>query len=342
MREWKGFGHGVNLGGWVSQCDHTKERYDSFIKEEDIQQVKDWGLDHVRVPIDYELVEDGQGGYLEEGFGYLDKVCSWTEKYGLNIILDLHKTFGFSFDSGENESGFFENEAYQERFYKLWEEFARRYGNMGDRVAFELLNEVTDKDYMPIWNRIAASCIKRIRAIAPKVSILVGGYHNNSIDALPALDMPADENIIYNFHCYEPLIFTHQGAYWAPGMKTDFRISLKSTYGELACASRKYLTQATVPMDAFDPNALFGVEYFEKYFADAVALAEERNVPLYCGEYGVINLASPGETLEWYKMIGSAFNKYGIGRAAWNIREMDFGLLDDHMKDVIREVVRYL
>ncbi len=33
MREFKGFVHGVDLGGWYSQCDHTKERYDNFIAE---------------------------------------------------------------------------------------------------------------------------------------------------------------------------------------------------------------------------------------------------------------------------------------------------------------------
>ena len=36
MKRWEGFQHGINLGGWLSQCDHTKERYDNFIKEEDI------------------------------------------------------------------------------------------------------------------------------------------------------------------------------------------------------------------------------------------------------------------------------------------------------------------
>ena len=31
MREFKGYVHGVDLGGWFSQCDHSKERYDNFI-----------------------------------------------------------------------------------------------------------------------------------------------------------------------------------------------------------------------------------------------------------------------------------------------------------------------
>ena len=33
MNKLVGYMHGVNLGGCLSQCDHTKERYDNFIKE---------------------------------------------------------------------------------------------------------------------------------------------------------------------------------------------------------------------------------------------------------------------------------------------------------------------
>ena len=342
MKKWKGFEHGVNLGGWLSQCDHTKERHDTFIVEEDIKRISEWGVDHVRVPVDYELVENEDGTYREDGFAYLDNALAWTSKYGLNMVLDLHKTFGFSFDAGEEEFGFFENEDYQERFYRLWEEFARRYGNIGDRLAFELLNEVTDKAVCDTWNRISETCIERIRKIAPTVKILVGGYWNNSIESLKDLLPPHDENVVYNFHCYEPLIFTHQGAYWVPGMKEDFRISMGASYSELAEASKNNLEMVTVPTDGLDPEASLGTEYFEKYLAEAIKIAEERDVALYCGEYGVINLADAQETLKWFGLINETFNRYGIGRAAWSYKEMDFGLIDEHMKDVLDEVVKLL
>ena len=114
MRE-KGFYRGVDLGGWLSQCDYSEDRYNNFITEKDFEVVKSWGLDHVRIPVDYNLVEDAEGNYKEEGFARLQKAIDWCRKYGLHMILDLHKTFGFSFDIGENETGFFENEEYMER-----------------------------------------------------------------------------------------------------------------------------------------------------------------------------------------------------------------------------------
>ena len=93
MKEFTGYQHGINLGGWLSQCDHTKERYDTFITEEDIERIKGWGLDHIRIPVDYDLVEEKDGTYREEGFGYIQKAIDWAGKYELNMILDLHKTF---------------------------------------------------------------------------------------------------------------------------------------------------------------------------------------------------------------------------------------------------------
>lgn len=340
MKEFKGFKRGVNLGGWLSQCDHSEERYQNFITEEDIANISKWGLDHIRIPIDYELLEDEKGNYRSNGFDLLDKGLNWAFQYGLNVIIDLHKTYGYSFDIGEKESGFFENKNHQERFYRLWEQIATHFGHYGDKVAFELLNEVTDPEVSETWNEIAHCCIQRIRKICPDTKILVGGYHNNSVEALADLRWPQDENIVYNFHCYEPLIFTHQGAYWIPTMPHEFRISLKEKAEVLNQKSVEILER---PMTGYDEKweKITG-EYFERLFARAHQISVERDVPLYCGEYGVINLADPEDTLLWYEMIDAAFEKYDIGRASWSYKQMDFGLIDEHLDEVREKLLKLL
>lgn len=334
MRKFVGYEHGVNLGGWLSQCDHTVDNYNNFIREEDFETISSWGLDHVRIPVDYEVVEEHKE--------YIDMALEWCKRYGLNMILDLHKTRGFSFDSGESEVGFFESEKYQDIFYRLWEGLAERYKDESDVMAFELLNEVTDAKYCDIWNEISLSCIKYIRNIAPDMRIVVGGYHNNSMDAVRDLAMPYDENIVYTFHCYEPLIFTHQGAHWVKGMDNDFRIPIDTSYGEMERMSAKYIDQVTVGFRGFDRDESLAAKYFDEFFAEVVGIGEERNVPIYCGEYGVIDLAMPEDTLKWYRMIGSTFDKYGIGRAAWNYRGKDFGLVDEHLKGILADITSCL
>jgi aryl-phospho-beta-D-glucosidase BglC (GH1 family) len=337
MREFIGYQRGVNLGGWFSQCDYSKERYDNFITENDLKELSTWGIDHVRLPIDYNLLEDEVGNYLDSGIAYVQKVVDWCEKYGLNLVLDLHKTFGYSFDPGEQQSGFFFEEKLQERFYKLWEHIAKHFGKYSDRVAFELLNEVTEKSYCDTWNRVSNECIKRVRVIAPDTYILVGGYGNNSVEALPSLNPPQDDKIVYNFHCYEPVLFTHQGAYWIEGMPTDFRIDYPANIEDYRKAEST-MSLPILTMLEKTPTSTLGVEFFEWQFAEAVKVAEERNVPLYCGEYGVINLADVDSTLEWYKAIHTAFEKHNIARCAWSYKEMDFGLIDAHVKPIFERL----
>ena len=343
MKKWIGYEKGVNLGGWLSQCDYSKERLEHFIEEEDIKRLSTWGLDHLRLPMDYNVLREENGTFKKDGFDYVKRAVEWCRKYGLNVILDLHKTAGYSFDKDEQEHGFFAEESYQEYFYTLWEEIARKFAGYGDQVAFELLNEVTDEKTMDAWNRISQECIRRIRKITPTVKILVGGYWNNSVAAVKDLAMPADENIVYNFHCYEPLIFTHQGAGWIDTMPSDYRMSFDHDMSVFWDRTKEYLPNNMIMLEpAKDIAHALDSDFFEKLFAEAVSVAEERNVPLYCGEYGVINLASPEDTLKWYRSIHAVFEKYGIGRAAWSYKEMDFGLIDEHMDPVRKEVIREL
>ena len=342
MRTFEGFQKGVNLGGWFSQCDHTAERYDRFIRDDDFAVIRAWGADHVRVPVDYELLEDADGAPREDGYARLERTVALCRQNGLHMVLDLHKTAGFSFDPGEQEAGFFDSERYQERFYRLWERIAQRFGGDADMLAFELLNEVTEKTYRDAWNRIAGTCIARIRAIAPTVPILVGGYWHNSAVSVKDIDVPIDEHIVFNFHCYEPLIFTHQGAYWMPTMDRAFRLPVTATFGEMAEADRAQGTLSCAGYENYPPETTLSPTYFKAFMAEAVAAAAAKNVPLYCGEYGVIDNAKPEDALVWFKAIHAAFEAYGIGRAAWSYRQMDFGLSDARMDGVREELLRNL
>ena len=341
MKRLDGFMKGVNFGGWLSQGEYTKEHLDSFITADDFRKAASWGIDHIRVPVDYNIFGEDGGTPSEEGLAYVQKAIDLCGENGLNMVLDLHKTYGYSFYDGYNEAGFFDSEELQEKFCRLWECFAQRFGKYSDRLAFELLNEVTEQSYSKKWNAIAAKTIGIIRKYSPDIKIFIGSYWNNSVDALCDLDAPADENIVYNFHCYDPFIFTHQAAYWVPEMRPDFRISYpgnRKEYSEklveLGLTRVQDLTD--VPENGFDSK------YFEERFEKAVRLCEERGAALYCGEYGVIDQASAEDALGWFKDINAAFEKFGIGRSVWNFKEKDFGLCDDHLAPVLPELVKYL
>ncbi|MBQ7372317.1 MAG: cellulase family glycosylhydrolase [Blautia sp.] len=344
MRIFKGYQRGINLGGWLSQCESMEDaHFRTFIQKEDIAGIASWGLDHVRLPIDCDVVFENMEGELHDRMRYVDACISWCGEYGLNLVLDLHKTYGYMFDRAvvPDPDAFFNDEKLQDAFLRLWRTMAERYGKLSDRVAFELLNEVTNPDQAQNWNRIAARAIKTIREIAPDTYLLVGGVNNNSVTRVPLLDPPADEKIVYNFHCYEPLMFTHQKAGWVDKMPADFSISYPETMGAYRqAADRLGIWQA----DDISPEdtRLIGPEYFEELFRCAIEAAKKWDVPLYCGEYGVIDRVDVEQSVRWYRDIHSTFEKYGIGRAAWSYRRMDFGLADARYDAVREQILQYL
>ena len=312
-----GFYRGVNLGGWMSQCDYSPERLSGFITETDFARIRNWGFDHVRIPIDYNVIQCEDGTMKQEGLERIDGALALCDKYGLHAVLDLHKTQGFSFDAGEHEDGFFESEAYQEKFYAIWECFAARYGARHECVMFELLNEVTEKNYLPAWKRISREAVRRIRALAPEVYVLLGSYRWNSAQTLPELDAPYDDHVIYNFHFYEPHDFTHQGAYWEAPYRD---ISARFSYDESGA----------------------GEAYFEDLLAPALEKAEKEGSAPYCGEYGVIDVVPPAEAVKWFRDLHAVFERHGIARSLWSYKEMDFGLADARMDAVRRELLGLL
>jgi len=341
----KGFMHGINLGGWLSQCrEYTKENYDNFIKKEDFKRIKEWGLDHVRLNVDYNIFENEDGNYIEDGFSYVQRAIDWAKEYGLNIMFDLHKTAGYSFDPNYGEGGFFDNENLQERFYRLWEQFAHRFGKYENMMCFELLNEITSQEYSDKWNEVSVKCIKRIRKICPTVKIVIGSYWNGYPTAIPDLAMPYDKNVIYTFHCYEPLVFTHQAGVWvSQKMTKDFRMGFEKTYGEYKQLTIDNLGEGNAGcFGQYNQNDVINEEFFERLLAPALKASVERNVEIYCGEYGVIQAAGAEEAYKWFKTLISVLDKYGIGRAVWNYRAHNFGLADEWMDSKREDILKLL
>lgn len=342
MKLFTGFTKGINLGGWISQCtDHYNDaHYQSFITKEDIKVIAGWGVDHVRLPIDYNVIQQDNGEFIESGFTYIDNAIAWCEEYNLNVVLDLHKTCGFVFDD-ESYCSFFENEKLQSQFIELWKLMATKYGNKKN-IAFELLNEITAAEMAKPWNEIIKKTMPEIRKIAPETKVILGGIYNSSLYGLTLLDAPYDENVVFTFHCYSPFIFTHQNAYWVPKFPKGYSLTYPQTYGVLKEETNKYFghdydSEFTEPADK-----VAGKEFFINLFKQAVEIAEKNNVPVYCGEYGVIDQADLESTVNWYEAMHAALEEMNIARAAWTYKEMDFGISSSHYADVYERLIKLL
>jgi aryl-phospho-beta-D-glucosidase BglC (GH1 family) len=326
---------GINFGGWLSQCDHTKERYDTFLGKGDVARVAGWGFDHIRLPFDYNVIEEEEGKEKPAGYTYLDNMVAWCREYKLDLILDLHKAAGYDFSivGSDKQNTLFNNDALKNDFLALWERLALRYSNDGN-VAFELLNEVVEQEAASSWNELIADAVNAIRKHAKDTIIIYGGIQWNSARTLKLLEKPADRNIVYTFHFYEPLIFTHQKAPWVPNIIMDRDIHYPGTMAYYIELSKVlgYKGKDVTDSDAKE----MGDKLIKDMVLEAKKVANEAGVQLYCGEFGVIDKAPAQDTLNWFKDVLPIFGENQIGCAIWSYKQMDFGIIDEHY-DSIRD-----
>lgn len=324
---------GINLGGFLSQCDHTKEHYETFISKEDIKRIAEWGFDHVRLPIDHEVFEHKDGTPNERDIIHVTDTINWCKETGLNIILDLHKAYGYDFnDAGDASANqLFTNKELQDRFVNLWYNIAKRYGSY-DHVAFELLNEVVEKENASAWNDLIERTVGKIREITSDTTIIYGGIQWNSVKTLKLLDPPRDENILFTFHFYEPLLFTHQKAYWVKDMDPEETIHYPESMDYYKEKSKVLGYQGEVVRGAKSQE--MGKVFIEEMVKEAIDAADKAGVGLYCGEFGVIDRAPVEDTLRWFKDVDDVFKQNDIGFAVWSYKEMDFGFIDEHYDEI--------
>ncbi len=310
----EGYMAGANLGHWISQ--YGKKSHDHFrryITAADIERIASWGMDHVRVPVDYYIFEDDDkpGIYREDGLIYIDNCLEWCKGSGINMVLDLHHAPGFFFGDGEKNS-LLENEAMQKRYINIWRFFSERYQNEGENLTFELLNELVTKSSEP-WNDLWVRTAAEIHAVNPSRKIIIGGNYWNSASELKNLYVSDNPRIIYTFHMYHPMIFTHQGASWMENTRRYKAVVEYPVNTEL----HKDFYGGSIPDSE---KGIFDKSSLERVLRPAFKFINKNKRPLYCGEYGVIANAPQDSAIRWCNDLADLLLSYGIGRAVWSYR----------------------
>jgi aryl-phospho-beta-D-glucosidase BglC (GH1 family) len=315
---------GVNLSGWFAQThDFSAQRMDSYTTPADFALIKSLGFDHVRLSIDPEpLVNDPQLGSLRlEPMARLDKTVHQITAAGLNVVLDIHAEENWIANLTHGDDG-------AERFYAFWGTFAGHFAATDpEKVFFEIMNEPTLQDLYR-WQGIQARAVARIRAVAPRHTVIATASFYSGIDNLLALEPVRDENVIYTFHDYNPMWFTHQGATWGSEGWAFLRgvpypstpENIQSVLGQEPDERERFWLQR-YGWERWDA-AHVGFEV-----AAAAEWAQRRGVPLYCGEFGVYKqYADPKMRATWISDMRTALESKRIGWAMWDYQG-GFGLV---------------
>ena len=80
--------------------------------------------------------------------------------------------------------------------------------------------------------------------------------------------------------------------------------------------------------------------YISAFLQPAKDFITEHDLPLYCGEYGVIVNSDLPSRAAWTRDVAEFCLSNGIGRAIWTYKGMDFSLIDEEGVPLSLDLVR--
>jgi len=311
---------GINTSSWFAQVydskGYSKEHLETWATAADIALIKSMGFDHVRLSVNPEPMFHNKrpDEFPSEYLGYLDAAVKMILDQGLAVVIDLHPESEFKARINRNEDDMVQ------QFADFWRALARHYSSWdADRVFFEVLNEPEFNDRNR-WYGVQAKVVGAIHEGAPQHTIIAAGANYSSDDELVSMEPLRDPNIIYNFHFYEPHMFTHQGATWG-----SYQWHWLKGLHYPSSPEKVAQTAANVPVPLY---RLFVIRYgqdqwnAERMEAEVNQVSEwakRYNVPVICNEFGVFRAyAEPNDRAAWISDLRKTLEKHGIGWAMWD------------------------
>lgn len=325
---------GVNIAYFLSQSTHRGDTRARYFTAKDIKTIKDYGFDHIRLPIDEEQMFKTDGSKNDEAFELLKWTVDYCIKSDLKVIVDMHILRSHHFTSGSNT--LFTEQSAQEAFYEMWRQISGELHSFpNDMLAYELLNE-PQAQRKEDWNNLVHNCYDAIRELEPERVIVIGTNPSQSYSGAKYLEVPkGDKNIIISFHYYNPFLLTHYKASWTsqkdfngavhyPGVTlTQEDFDAAHCMAEAKNAVRSYIGE------------VYDRSVFRKHFNEVLALASEYGLQVYCGEYGCLPSVPEEDRLAWHSDMETVFDQLGISRAIWCFKDNKdgFGIIKDGKPD---------
>jgi len=225
---------GIALGNHVWSNPQTSERF-THHGPDDFARIKSMGFNSVRFYLNYGLFENDSKPYIykQSGFDWIDKNIAAARKHGIYIVLNMHVPQG-GFQSNGNGDELWTNPECRARLTALWKEIAKRYSNEDIIIGYGLLNEPVPDKSCEQWKDLAQQITDAVRSVDPNHILFIERvnwlkFASSPSDRenmyFPEIKDPAPKkNIIYEYHAYSPIEFTHQNAGWIPLFKNKFAV----------------------------------------------------------------------------------------------------------------------
>lgn len=304
------FSKGVNLTGWFQTSGARQVQFTKFTKQ-DFINIQSLGCDVIRLPIDLHRMTSGAPNYVVDPLFYyfMDQIIDWAEELNIYLMLDNHAV----------DTAVFTDPNLEKILTTVWTQMAEHYKNRSNFILYEIINEPHDIADNT-WGKIQKNVIDAIRAIDQKHTIVVtpagwGGY-----SALGAMPKYTDDNLLYSFHFYDPFLFTHQGASWAsPSLAPLAGVPFPYDAARMpACPPELKGTWIESSLNSGYRND--GTEKkIKELIGTAIKFRDSRNVPVFCGEFGVFMQNSANEDrVRWYGIVPGYLTEQKIPWTMWD------------------------
>jgi endoglucanase len=280
------------------------------------------GIRHVRIPISPEVFADNPPSWQAAALSRLDQTVCSAIAIGVGVVIDLHP---FSPLGPPGEA----IETTTMRVAAVWRRLAGRYARAPvNKIFFEILNEPKLPDERQ-WETMQAALAHAIRSVAPGSTLIATASPWSTAAALSSLTPLADRNVVYTFHLYTPMIFTHQGADWS---LPDY-----ASIGGLVFPARADNVAAVASRAAPDRQselAEYGRDFrnfrpIETEVETVAGWAQRNGTVANVTEFGVYEKAVPRPArAAWLADVRRTLEAHNIGWTVWEYQG-GFGIADD-------------
>jgi hypothetical protein len=183
------------------------EKYrNNFIRKVDIDSIKSWGFNSIRLPFHYNLFSNPPE-FTDKGFQIIDTLLSWCDDNQIYLILDMHAAPGGQSD--ENISDYnpsfpslWQSEQNKTLTVQIWRKIAERYKDKEWIGGYDLINEPKWDlgPNSPALRELYIRITDTIRVVDNNHLIFVEG--NWYATDFAGLEPAWDDNMAYSFHKY--------------------------------------------------------------------------------------------------------------------------------------------
>ncbi|KAA3610509.1 MAG: glycoside hydrolase family 5 protein [Calditrichaeota bacterium] len=265
-----------------------------ILKELYFKEIKAAGFTAVRLPIRWSAHTQLDSPFTIEAdfFSRIDWILDQAEENDLAIIINIHH-YEEIFANPDHE---------KEKFISIWKQITKKYINRPTTVFYEILNEPNDQLTAQLWNIYLAEAIDVIREIDSTHTVIIGPAEWGGISAINKLIIPSEEkNAIFTFHYYTPFEFTHQGAEWVDNSEAWLGTTWNGFQNEKVEISTDFLS--------------------------VKLWAEQRNLPVFLGEFGAYYKADYTSRFKWTEYVAQRAEQDSFSWAYWEFAA-GFGIYD--------------